>query len=133
LLAEIGIFGVATVIAAYLGTRPAAAHSIALNISSLTFSLSVGVASATSVRVGLAVGAGDLALARRRGLGALRIGWTAMACFGAVFLIAPGALAAAFTDQPAVVAQAIPLLQIAAVFQLSDGTQAIGAGALRGL
>ena len=33
----------------------------------------------------------------------------------------------------AVIAATMPLLQIAALFQLSDGTQAIGAGALRGL
>jgi MATE family multidrug resistance protein len=32
-----------------------------------------------------------------------------------------------------VLAATVPLLQIAALFQLSDGTQAVGAGALRGL
>ncbi len=133
IFAEVGIFGVATVIAAYLGTRPAAAHSIALNISSFTFSFAVGIASATSVRVGQAVGAGDLPLARRRGVLGLRIGWSVMACFAAAFLIAPRAIAEAFTDKHAVIVQTIPLLQIAALFQLSDGTQAIGAGALRGL
>jgi MATE family multidrug resistance protein len=47
-------------------------------------------------------------------------------------LLAPRALASAFTDEPAVIAATLPLLQIAALFQLSDGTQAIGAGALRG-
>ena len=31
------------------------------------------------------------------------------------------------------IAAAVPLMMIAALFQLSDGTQAIGAGALRGL
>ncbi|HET7372098.1 MAG TPA: MATE family efflux transporter, partial [Gemmatimonadaceae bacterium] len=38
-----------------------------------------------------------------------------------------------FTSDRDVISQSIALLQIAAVFQLSDGTQAIGAGALRGL
>jgi MATE family multidrug resistance protein len=36
------------------------------------------------------------------------------------------------TDQPQVIAAAVPILMIAAVFQLSDGLQAIGAGILRG-
>ena len=36
------------------------------------------------------------------------------------------------TDDPAVVAAAVPLLRIAAVFQISDGVQAVGAGVLRG-
>lgn len=133
LFAEVGIFGVATVLAASMGEVPAAAHSIALNLASFTFSFALGVASATTVRVGHAVGAGDLALARHRGLYGLQVGLTVMACFAATFLLVPAVVARAFTDSTAVVVATVPLLQIAALFQLSDGTQAIGAGALRGL
>ena len=133
LLAEIGIFGVATVLAAHLGKIPAAAHSIALNLSSFTFSLAVGIGSATSVRVGHAIGAGDRALARRRGIIGLQLGLAGMAAFAAVFVIIPVPLTRLFSDDAIVIAATVPLLQIAALFQLSDGTQAIGAGALRGL
>lgn len=133
LFAEVGVFGIATVIAAHLGEVPAAAHSIALNLASFTFSFALGVASATSVRVGHAVGAGDLALARHRGLIGLQVGLGVMACCAATFLIVPRFVAEAFTDSVPVVTATVPLLQIAALFQLSDGTQAIGAGALRGL
>jgi MATE family multidrug resistance protein len=132
LLAEVGIFGVATVLAAHLGKIPAGAHSIALNLSSLTFAFGLGIASATSVRVGHAVGAGNLELARRRGVLGLSLGLVVMACFAATFLLLPRPLATAFTDEPAMIVATIPLLQIAALFQLSDGAQAIGAGALRG-
>ncbi|MEO8699766.1 MAG: MATE family efflux transporter [Kofleriaceae bacterium] len=133
LFAEVGIFGVATILAGHLGTLPAAAHSIALNISSFTFAVAVGVGSATSVRVGHAIGAGDRALARRRGLSSVAIGVTGMTVFAIAFVALPGPIARVFTDDPAVVAATIPLLQIAAVFQLSDGAQAIAAGALRGI
>jgi multidrug resistance protein, MATE family len=133
LFAEVGIFGVATVLAAHLGTQPAAAHAIALNLASFTFSVAVGIGSATSVRVGLAVGAGDTALARRRGLLGLGLGLGVMAAFAAVFVAVPGVVASGLTDDAAVIAAAVPLLQIAALFQLSDGVQAIAAGALRGL
>jgi MATE family multidrug resistance protein len=133
LFAEVGIFGVATVLAAHLGTRPAAAHAIALNLASFTFSVAVGIGSATSVRVGHAVGAKDPALARRRGLIGLGLGLGVMACFAAAFVAIPGVIAGGFTDDGAVVAAAVPLLQIAALFQLSDGVQAIAAGALRGI
>jgi MATE family multidrug resistance protein len=132
LFAEVGIFAVATTCAARMGEIPADAHAIALNLSSFTFSFAVGVASATSVRVGLAVGAGNLSLARRRGMQGLRVGLAGMGCFAALFVLVPAALAAAFTSDRSVIAQAVTLLQIAAVFQLSDGAQAIGAGALRG-
>lgn len=133
LFAEIGIFALATVLAAYMGKVPVAAHAIALNLASFTFSLAVGVGAATSVRVGHAIGAGDRALARRRGMLGLGIGAAVMSCCAAVFLAAPGALASVFTDQGEVIAATIPLLQIAALFQLSDGAQAIAAGALRGI
>ena len=36
------------------------------------------------------------------------------------------------TDDAAVIATAVPLLRIAALFQLSDGLQGVGAGVLRG-
>ncbi|MDB4964035.1 MAG: Multi antimicrobial extrusion protein [Myxococcales bacterium] len=133
LFAEVGIFGVATLLAANLGTLPAAAHTIALNLASFTFSAAVGIGAATSVRVGHAVGSGDLPLARRRGLIGLRIGVVVMASSAVMFLVIPGPIARLFSDDPAVLAVTAPLLMVAALFQLSDGAQAIGAGALRGL
>jgi MATE family, multidrug efflux pump len=131
--AEVGIFGVATVIAAHLGTLPADGHNIALTLASFTFSMAVGIGAATSVRVGHAIGAGDRALARRRGVLGLALGLAVMTGFALTFLAAAAPIASLFTDDAAVIAAAIPLLHIAALFQLSDGTQAIGAGALRGL
>lgn len=133
LFAEVSIFGVATVLAAHIGKAAAGAHTIAHNLSSVTFSFALGIASAASVRVGHAVGAGDLALARARGILALKLGIVTMACFAAVFVILPTTLASLFTEDVAVIAAATTLLQIAALFQLSDGAQAIAAGALRGL
>lgn len=133
LLAEIGIFGVATVLAAHLGKVSGAAHAIALNLSSFTFSFAMGIGAATSVRVGHAIGAGDRGLARRRGIIGLQLGLGAMIAFASIFVVAPEVLARLFTSDVAVLAATIPLLQIAALFQISDGAQAIGAGALRGL
>lgn len=133
LFAEIGIFGVATVITGYLGAIPAAAHGIALGISSFTFSVTMGIGSAASVRVGHAVGANDLPLARRRGMAAIYSGLVVMSVFALWFLTMPRVIGALFTNDTNVIDAAVPLLTIAALFQLSDGTQAIGAGALRGL
>jgi MATE family multidrug resistance protein len=49
-----------------------------------------------------------------------------------IFAIEPRAVARLLTDQPTVIAAAVPLLLVAAVFQLSDGLQAVAAGILRG-
>ncbi|HEY4175865.1 MAG TPA: MATE family efflux transporter [Kofleriaceae bacterium] len=132
LFAEVGIFGVSTVVAAHLGKVPAAAHSIALNLCSFTFSIAMGIGAATSVRVGHAVGAWDIPLARRRGWIGMALGLIVMGV-GAIALVAvPSHIAALLTDQSDTITATVPLLMIAAVFQLSDGTQAIAAGALRG-
>jgi multidrug resistance protein, MATE family len=133
IFAEVGIFGVATVIAAHLGELESASHAIALNIASFTFSFAMGVAAATSVLVGNAVGANNIALARSRGLLGIRVGLAVMAGCAVAFLLVPEAIARAFTNDSVVVVATVPLLHIAALFQLSDGTQAIAAGALRGL
>lgn len=133
LFAEVGIFGVVTVAAAHLGTLAAAGHTIALNLASFTFSVAVGVGAATSVRVGHAIGAREVARARRRGLLGLGFGLALMAASALMFLVAARPIARLFTDDPRVIDAAVPLLMIAALFQLSDGAQAIAAGALRGL
>lgn len=132
LLAEVGIFAVTSVLAGRLGTVPAAAHQIAITLGSFTFSAAIGIGAAASVRVGRAVGTGDLAATRRAGTAAVAMGAIVMSSFGLVFLLAPRPLAALFTSDPEVVAAAVPLLRIAALFQISDGVQAIAAGCLRG-
>jgi MATE family multidrug resistance protein len=93
----------------------------------------VGIGNAGGVRVGWAVGARDLAGVRRAGLVAFAAGAAFMAIAGLVYLAAPLGLARLMTDDPRVLATAAPLLVVAAVFQISDGVQAVGAGVLRGV
>ncbi len=130
--AEVGIFALVGFLAARLGALPLAAHQLAISIASLTFTAAVGLGNAGSVRVGRAVGARDRVGARRAGLTAFGAGAAFMAASGVLLLAFPGAVARLMTDDPAVLAAAVPLLRIAAVFQISDGVQAVGAGVLRG-
>jgi len=132
LLAEVGVFALTGVLAATIGSAAAAAHSVSIQLASFTFSVAVGIGAATAVRVGHAVGAGDAAGARRAGGIGFGLGGAVMACSALVFLLAPATLAGLFTDDPHVITAALPLIQIAALFQLSDGAQAVAAGALRG-
>jgi len=130
--AEIGAFAIASVLAGRLGKLPADSHTVAINLASFTFSIAVGVGAACAVRVGNAVGAGDHRLARRRGATGLGMGGLVMSSGAVAFLLWPAELARLLTDDAGVIAAAVPLLRVAAVFQLSDGAQAIAAGALRG-
>jgi MATE family multidrug resistance protein len=130
--AEAGIFLVVGMIAATFGARQLAAHQIALTLVAVTFTVAVGIGAAGSVRVGRAIGAGDAAGTRRAGLVAFLGAIGFMSCTAIIFLAIPGYLARLLTDQKDVIAAAIPLLAVAGIFQLSDGTQAVGSGILRG-
>jgi MATE family multidrug resistance protein len=132
MFAEVSFFSLASLLAGRLGALPLAAHQVALQLASVTFTAVIGLGNAGSVRVGLAVGAGDRRAARRAGLAALAGAATFMSCTALVLLSFPGAVARLMTDDPEVIAAAVPLLRIAAVFQLSDGLQGVGAGILRG-
>ena len=130
---EVGAFGAATVMAGRLSPVALAAHQIALNCAAFSYMVPLGTSAAAAVAVGHAVGAGDGPRARRAGWLALAIGVGFMACAAVVFLLAPHAVLVVYTNQAAVVNMGVPLLALAAAFQIFDGIQTISTGALRGL
>jgi multidrug resistance protein, MATE family len=130
--AEIGIFALVALLAGRLGALHLAAHQLVIGLASFSFTTAVGVAAAGSVRVGNAIGARDAAATRLAGHAAFVCGLAVMGVAASAFALAPRALARIFTNDPGVIAVAIPLMLVAAVFQLSDGIQAVGAGVLRG-
>lgn len=130
LLAEIGVFSFAAVLAGRLGEVAVSAHQIAIGLASFTFMGALGIGGATAVRVGQTVGEGRSPL--RAGLTGIALGAAFMAACGVVFVAAPRKLVAAFTTDPAIADLGVHLLFIAAAFQLFDGVQGVAAGALRG-
>lgn len=133
LLFEAGAFSAAAVMMGWLGTVPLAAHQIALNCASFTFMVPLGLALATSVRIGRAVGEGRGEALRPIGYGAIGLGVVFMGVAAVNFAVFGVWLARAFTPEGEVVFLAARLLVVAAVFQMFDGAQVIGAAALRGL
>lgn len=130
--AEVGIFALVALLAGRLGTLHLAAHQLVIGMAAFTFTVAVGVASAGSVRVGNAIGARNAEATRVAGKATFLGGFAVMCVAALTFALFPGALARIFTNQASVIAAAIPLMMVAAVFQLSDGIQAVGAGVLRG-
>jgi MATE family multidrug resistance protein len=132
MLAEVGVFALAGVLAAKLGPESIGAHQIALSYGSLSFTVAVGIGSAGSVRVGWAVGANNTPQARRSGMLAFAAAVGFMSVSALVFALFPLPLAKLAGAQADVVPLVVPLLIVSAFFQLSDGVQAVGAGVLRG-
>lgn len=130
---EFGVFGAAGLLIGLMGTIPVAGHQVALQLAALTFMVPVGVAQATSVLVGQAVGRADPPGARRAAGAGLLVGAGFMSVTAALFLLFPEPLAAIFSVDRPVIATAATLLPIAGVFQIFDGLQVVAAGALRGV
>ena len=126
-LLEVGLFAVAALLMGLLGTVQLAAHQVAIQLASISFMVPLGISNAATIRVGLAVGAGD-------GPGARLAGWTACGV-GTAFALVMAVLF--WTAGPELAAQALAdavlFLHVAALFQLADGLQAIGIASLRGL
>jgi MATE family multidrug resistance protein len=135
---EITIFNTAVFLMGLIGASSIAAHAVALQIAAFTFMVPLGLSQAATVRVGLAFG-------RRDAEGVSRAGWTAfvlgvgfMGVMALVMLAVPHRLVELFLDpaDPAnrpVIRLAVSFLFVAALFQVFDGAQSVGAGMLRGL
>jgi MATE family multidrug resistance protein len=130
---EGGLFVATALLIARLGTVQIAAHQIAVLLASLTFMVPLGVAMATTVRVGHAVGAGDRSAVRWAGAAGYRLAGIAQLTSVALLLFGGATIARWVTDDAAIAALATTLMAYAAVFQLPDGVQAMSNGALRGL
>ena len=137
-LAEAGVFGAAAFLMGRIGALELAAHTLAINLAAFAFQVPFGIGQAATIRVGYFYGAGDRDGMGRAGWMCIALGTGFMVLTGLAMLTAPELLLSAYIDtgdpdNAALLASASSLLLIAAAFQLSDGVQAVAAGALRGL
>jgi len=138
LVMEIALFTAAVVLMGLIGTNALAANAIASQLAAFTFMIPLGIAQAATIRVGLFVGRRDPAGVVRAGWVALALAEAVMVCTAFVFWFAPMPLIDVFLDLGAaasvpVAALAVQFLAVAAVFQIFDGAQVVGIGALRGI
>lgn len=130
---EMGAFSFSALMIGWLGATSLAAHQIAINVASATYMAASGIATAATIRVGRLRGSGDLAGARQAGFAAYVLTAAFMGSMAALLVLLGTRIPHFYNEDPQVVAQATGLLLIAALFQLSDGLQVVGLGALRGL
>jgi len=130
---EVCAFAVSGIIIGTINAVSQAAHQIALSCAACTFMVSMGLSQAGSIRVSNAFGRGDWGRIREIGkttlVAALLYGFFCALCFS----VFRWQLPLIFNNNAEVVKLSALLLLFAAVFQISDSTQAIGAGLLRGI
>jgi MATE family multidrug resistance protein len=130
---EIGAFAVSGIIIGTISAISLAAHQIALSCAAFTFMVSMGLSQAGSIRVSNAFGRSDWDKIRVIGKTTFITAFL-YGCFCAIaFIIFRWQLPLVFNKNPEVVHLTAILLLFAAVFQISDATQATGAGLLRGI
>lgn len=130
---EILAFTLAVTLMGWISKEAVAAHTIVNNISDLTFLVSTGIGAATTIRVSHQFGAGriyDMHMAAKAAIH-MALVWSFLAaalCIGGSALIPH-----VFTNDPAVIAIATPLMVLCGLFQISDALQCVGGAMLRGI
>jgi len=130
---EYWAFAISTLWAGRLGTTELAAHSIALNLASISYMVPLGIGLGAVTRVGNLIGAGEPRAAQRAAWVAFALGGGVMAAFALFFVAGRSIIPSWFTPDAAVIALAATLLPVVAAFELFDGLQVVGSGVLRGM
>ena len=130
---EVGAFGFAAIMIGWLGALPLAAHQIAISLASISYMAVSGMAAAATIRVGNQLGRKDIPTLRMAVMTIFIMGVVLMSFSGIIFVVGREFLPSLYIENLTVIRMAAPLLIVAALFQLSDGIQVIGLGALRGM
>ncbi|MCA6220482.1 MATE family efflux transporter [Photorhabdus antumapuensis] len=129
---EITLFAIVALLISPLGVTAVAGHQIAQNFSSLMFMFPISLAAATTIRVGYNLGKESIENARISAYTGIIVGLV-FACLTATFsIILREPIALMYNDNPEVIIMASHLMLFAALYQLSDSIQVVGAGVLRG-
>jgi MATE family, multidrug efflux pump len=139
---EVAIFTGAIWLSGLLGKNPQAANQIALNLSSMTFMVAIGLSVTAMIRVGNQKGLQNFKELRRIAFSIFLLGLCFAFIFAILFLVFHQVFpklyldmddAKNLVDNTEVITIAAKLLIAAAIFQLSDSVQVMVLGALRGL
>mgnify|MGYP000657488520 CR=1 FL=1 len=139
---EVAIFTAAIWLSGLLGKNAQAANQIALNLSSMTFMVAMGLSVASMIRVGNQKGLKNYKELRRIAFSIFLLGVLLAVFFALLFFIFHKSLpnlyvdlsdSVNYKDNMEVIGIASNLLIAAAFFQISDSIQVVFLGALRGL
>ena len=130
---EVALFGAVGLMIGRYTVPDIAGHQIALNISSLAYTLSLGLSVAVTARVGYHIGKKDLIQARQTGFMGIVFGMAISIVTATSMILFHESFIRVFTSDAIVIGVASQLIFLAALFQISDGIQVNASGALRGM
>ncbi|MDG3088063.1 MATE family efflux transporter [Vibrio hannami] len=129
---EVTLFAVVALLVSPLGPTIVAAHQVAINFSSLVFMIPMSIGAAVSIRVGHKLGEESTEGAKISTQVSIALGLLLAAITALFTVVFRDEVTLLYTNDKEVASIAVQLLLIAAIYQLTDSVQVIGAGALRG-
>lgn len=115
------------------GTVALASHQIAITISCVTWMISCGIASATTIRVSHQLGAGETLAMKKAGIASIHLSLFFMGLCSILIIAFRTPIAQIFTEDTEVIELASILLIMTGIYQMGDGLQTVTIGALRGM
>jgi MATE family multidrug resistance protein len=129
---EVAAFDFSLVMMGWLGTQTQAAHQIAINLATISYMTTAGLAAAATVRVGYYFGSKDFINLRKAAYSIMLMAMMIMSLWAILFITGRFWLPQLYVSDYEVLPIASTLLIIAGIFQLSDGVQVVCASSLRG-
>jgi MATE family multidrug resistance protein len=130
---EVMAFDFSLVMIGWLGTTALAAHQIAINLATISYMTTSGLAAAATIRVSNELGRKDFAGVRRVSMVLVGMALALMTVWAVIFIAGNQLLPHLYVKDYEVIPIASSLILIAGFFQLADGLQVVCIGALRGL
>lgn len=132
LLLEFFAFNVITMLVGKEASILAATHNILMMISSTTFTVPLAISTAAAIKVSYNYGARKPDEIKKYSYAALLLGVSFMALCGLLLATFPQQLISIFTNNQEVMNIALPVILVAATYQIFDGFQVIAGGILKG-
>ena len=130
---EAATFSLTAIMAGWLGSLELAAHQVVISISTVSFTIYLGLGSATAIRTSYFKGAGDWPQVRKITLAGIHMGIVVSFITCLVLYLVRNDISFVFSDDVMVSEIVVMLLPILMLYQFVDGAQIVLANALRGI
>ena len=130
---EVAAFNAGQIMSGWISTSAEAAHMISIGLASITFMVLTGISASGTIMIGYSYGAKDKEGIRMAGNTVFLLTLFIELIFAGFFFSCHSLLPKLYTDNFEVISIASSMLFLAAIFQISDGFQAVAVGALRGM
>lgn len=130
---EAATFSLTAIMVGWLGSIELAAHQVVISISTVSFTIYLGLGSATAIRTSYSKGAGDWPQVRKITVAGVHLGIVVSFLTCLVLYMVRNSISFVFSDDPMVSQIVVMLLPILMLYQFVDGAQIVLANALRGI